>query len=431
LLASASALIGHARWAEATPGWVEPPHLWLGVVGDSGNGKSPGADCLMRDVLPVIERRMLADFPDRLRDWGARLELDKAARERWRRDLRDAANRGNPSPGSLMIPCPQPQAPRLRQHDVTIEKVAELLAHAAPKGLLIVRDELAGWIAGMNAYNGGGRAFWIEAYGGRPYRVERKADPYPIIIPRLAVAVYGGTQPDKLARLLHEADDGLLGRLLWLWPEPIPFRLGHQTPRAEWAIRALDRLRELDLQPGDPPMPIRVLLTGEGRRLIEALARDMQSRQQGADGLLRAALGKARGQALRLALILEMLWWCGEDGASPPSTRISPRAFAAAAELVGDYFMAMPERVYGGITATTRDRNATALARWILNTRPTAVHIRYLQREVRLPGLRTAEKIHEAADLLLAASSMSAGPQHAVWAAGATVLPRQSPALQA
>jgi hypothetical protein len=70
-----------------------------------------------------------------------------------------------------------------------------------------------------------------------------KADPNPIVIPRLAVAVYGGTQPDKLARLLREGDDGLLRRLLWLCPEPIPFRLGHQTPRVEWAIRALDRLR--------------------------------------------------------------------------------------------------------------------------------------------------------------------------------------------
>ncbi len=33
--------------------------------------------------------------------------------------------------------------------------------------------ELAGWIAGMNSYNDAGRAFWVEAYGGRPYRVER------------------------------------------------------------------------------------------------------------------------------------------------------------------------------------------------------------------------------------------------------------------
>jgi hypothetical protein len=404
LLATASALIGHARWAQATPGWVEPPHLWLGVVGDSGNGKSPGADCLMRDVLPEIERRMLADYPDRLRDWGTRLELDKAVREGWRRDLRDAAKRGNPLPSvPLMISRPQPQAPRLRQHDVTIEKVAELLANAAPKGLLVVRDELAGWIAGMNAYNGGGRAFWIEAYGGRPYRVERKADPNPIIIPRLAVAVYGGTQPDKLARLLHEADDGLLGRILWLWPAPLPFRLGHQTPRAEWAIRALDRLRELDLQPGDPPMPIRVPLTTEGRGLLETFARDMQERQQDAGARLAAALGKARGQVLRLALVLEMLWWCGEDGASPPSTRISPHAFVAAAELIGDYFMAMAERVYGDITTTPRDRHAAALARWILRTRPQEVHIRRLQREVRLTGLRTAGQIRDAAEILTTA----------------------------
>ena len=118
----------------------------------------------------------------------------------------------------------------MRQNDVTIEKVAHLLAATAPKGLLIVRDELAGWIAGMNAYNDAGRAFWIEAYGGRPYRVERVKHPEPIVIPRLAVAAYGGTQPDKLAMLMREADDGLLARILWAWPEPIPFRLGSQAP---------------------------------------------------------------------------------------------------------------------------------------------------------------------------------------------------------
>jgi len=61
------------------------------------------------------------------------------------------------------------------------EKVAELLARAASKSLLIVRDEPAGWIASMNSFNSGARPFWIEAYGGRPYRVERKTDPDPIV----------------------------------------------------------------------------------------------------------------------------------------------------------------------------------------------------------------------------------------------------------
>src|SRR5205085_8552606 len=88
LLAAASALIGHARWAQATPGWVEPPHLWLGVVGEPSTGKSPGSDALMRDVLPEIERRMLADFPDWLWAWQADAALSKAATRTWREELR-------------------------------------------------------------------------------------------------------------------------------------------------------------------------------------------------------------------------------------------------------------------------------------------------------------------------------------------------------
>ena len=113
---------------------------------------------------------------------------------------------------------------------MTIERVATLLATAAPKGLLIVRDELAGWITGMNAYNDAGRAFWIEAFGGRPYRVERQKHPEPIIVPRLAVSVFGGVQPDRLGPLMREADDGLLARILWAWPDPIPFRLRAARP---------------------------------------------------------------------------------------------------------------------------------------------------------------------------------------------------------
>jgi hypothetical protein len=404
LLASGSALIGHARWAQATPGWSEPPHLWVGVVGDSGNGKSPGADCLMRDVAPEIERRMLADFPDRLREWRANIEFAKAAEEKWRGEVRDAHKRGVPAP----LPPPavaiaEPQAPRLRQHDVTIERVASLLASAAPKGLLIVRDELAGWIDGMSSYNPAARSFWVEAYGGRPYRVERQKHPDPIKIPRLAVAVYGGTQPDNLALFLREADDGLLGRILWAWPEPIPFRLAQTAPGAQWAIAALDRLRELDLQPGDPPQPIMVPLSDEARHMIEEFGREMQERQTSAGGLLRSALGKARGAALRLSLVLELMWWCTEESMGPPPTAVSARAFAAAALLVGDYFMAMAERVYGDAAAAHEDRNAATLARWIVRERPTEVHVRRIQREVRLPGLRTADDIHAAANVLIEA----------------------------
>jgi hypothetical protein len=283
-----------------------------------------------------------------------------------------------------------------------------LLATAAQKGLLIVRDELTGWIDSMAAYNPAGRGFWVEAYGGRPFRVERVKHPEPIVIPRLAVAMYGTTQPDKLALLTRGADDGLLARISWIWPDPIAFRLGMRAPDAQWATEALDRLRKLDLQPGEPPTPIMVPLTDKARAMIETFGGEMQQRQASAGGLLRSAIGKARGQALRLALVLEYLWWCGESRNAEPPREIGARAFAAAASLVADYFIPMAERVYGDASASDQERDAATLARWIFAKRPAELHVRHLQREVRLPGLRTAEQIHAAANTLVEADWLRA-----------------------
>jgi hypothetical protein len=409
LLSSVSALIGNARWAQATPGWSEPPQLWDGVVGDSGDGKTPGGGCLTRQVLPVIETRMAADFPDQLAQWRVADEIAKAADEAWKDEVRQAQKDG------VTPPLPpartdrfEPQSPRLRQNDVTIERVATLLAGPAPKGLLIIRDELAGWVEGMTVYNSTGRTFYVEAWNGGPWRVERQKHPdHPILIQHHVVAVYGGVQPDRLAVLMKGTDDGLLARILWFWPDPIPFQLGRLAPDIEFAIDALDRLRLLDLQPGDqlgdPPAPIMVPLTAEARDMIEAFGCEMQDRKAAAGGLMRSAFGKTRGQALRLALVLEFLWWCGGKDRAAPPVEISARAFAAAARLMADYLIAMAERVYGDAAATDQERGAATLARWIFTERPAEIHVRRLQRDIRLPGLRSSDEIRSAADALVEA----------------------------
>jgi hypothetical protein len=167
-----------------------------------------------------------------------------------------------------------------------------------------------------------------------------------------------------------------------------------------------------------------------GAGLDERFARGMQDRQKCAGALLRAALGKARGQALRLVLVLELLWWCGEDGAAPPPTRISPRAFATAADLMGNYFMAMAERVDGDIPATMRDRNAATLARWIFGTRP-----RGGPHSSSAAGGSLTRLAHSDADSRRVGDTrryrlaVSAGAEHAVRTADAAFLSRQSPAL--
>jgi hypothetical protein len=434
LLVAVSALIGNSRWAQAAPGWSEPPFLWVSAVGDSGNGKSPGADCLMRDVLPTIERKMVDDYPDRLQLWSAAHEYDKALEDKWKSEVRDAQKAGKAPP---MPPAPtaghKPESPRLRQHDITIEKVASLLCYAAPKGLLVTRDEILGWIEGMQNYNDAGRQFWLEAYGGRPYRVERQKLDEPIVVPRLAVAVSGGIQPEKVAELMKGPDDGLLARFLWLWPDPIPFDIGDRPPRVSWAIAALDKLRELDMQPGvelgDPTRPVMVPLEASAISLMRTFGREMQDRQRFSGGPMRSALGKARGQVLRLSLGIEFLWWCGESGTAAPPARISTEAFTAAQRLFRDYFVPMAERTYGDAAVTTVERNASTMANWIVRTRPSEVHVRYVQRRVRMPGMRLADDIRAACDFLVDADWLIPPPKTEFGQARARVAYPINPAL--
>lgn len=53
----------------------------------------------------------------------------------------------------------------------------------------------------MNRYSGGGdRQFWLEAFGGRGFTVERMGRE-PLTIDMLSIGVVGGIQPDRLKSL--------------------------------------------------------------------------------------------------------------------------------------------------------------------------------------------------------------------------------------
>ena len=402
LLAAASSVIGHARWPRASETWAEPPHLWCASVGDSGDGKSPGTDMIYRHVMPEIERRMAIDFPDQLREAQAAIEIAKAKHENWKSEVRDAIKAAK-APPQPPPPVPEePMGPRLVLSDITIEKVAMLLAHAAPKGVLMHRDELAGWLLGMTAYNDGARAFWIEAYGGRPYRVDRVKHPNPIIVPRLATGWHGGIQPERLAEVMREADDGLLSRFTWFWPEPIQFRIGDNPPTVEWAVSCFDRLRMLDMTTSaNGPQPLMVPLTASAVGRLERLGKLMQDEKEFTAGLMRSAMGKARGLALRLSLVLEHLYWSAEDGYSAPPDVIEESTLLAAARFVSEYAMPMAERTYGDAACPEPERHTATLARWIAKEHPSEVNVREMQRKVRLPGLKIADNIHAACKALV------------------------------
>ncbi|MCB4825570.1 DUF3987 domain-containing protein [Roseicella aerolata] len=218
LLALASALMGNARWVSGWDGWHEPPALWCASVGNPSSGKSSGAAPVMRDVLNKLETRMARSYPMERAQWEEAATVASIAEKQWEKEVAAAMAAGNPvppKPRAAMSP-PKPVEPRLRITDATIERVAELLS-VYPKGLLCSRDELTGWLLNQSRYSSGtDRPFWLEAYNGGSYKVDRQKHPDPISIGNLTVSMFGTIQPDRLAAITQSADDGLPSRFLFL-----------------------------------------------------------------------------------------------------------------------------------------------------------------------------------------------------------------------
>ena len=105
--------------------------------------------------------------------------------------------------------------------------------------------------------------------------------------------------------------------------------------------------------------------------------------------------GKMPGTVLRLALVLEMLWWCGKDAAAEPDS-VSEDAVIASVGLVEEYLKPMAERAYGDDALPQDERNAATLAKWFLRERPETINLRDLRRNIRLPGMQTAEAVKAA-----------------------------------
>jgi hypothetical protein len=92
-----------------------------------------------------------------------------------------------------------------------------------PRGLVVVKDELSGWVASLNAYRqgkGDDKQFWLSVNSGSLVKVNRKGSPEPLIVRRPCVAIVGALTPSNLGTIRGgNADDGWLDRILFSYPE--------------------------------------------------------------------------------------------------------------------------------------------------------------------------------------------------------------------
>ncbi|MEL0439218.1 DUF3987 domain-containing protein [Phycobacter sp. K97] len=401
LLAASGTAIGNTRWASPWQGWAEPPVLWTMAIGSPSSNKSPGLDAVLAP-LKQIERDQRAAIESEVTEWRTAAELAKIAESAWREQAKAALKDGSEPPARPEAANlgAEPFPPRLTIADGTVERLA-VIAAKQPRGTLLARDELAGWLQGMTRYSGGGsdRPFWLEAYGGRSYTVERMGRE-PVHIDRLSIGVTGGIQPDRLKSLLMQSDDdGLLARFLPIWPEPVALKRPLEGADNRFFERALGKLHQLKMleEEGKPPRPWLVAFSGDACSALDAFRTKTRTWEEGAEGLLLSFVGKLPGLAVRLSLVLSYLDWAASN--DPEPLDISRQVFVRAAHMIEAYVLPMARRAYADSSVSKAERSARRVLEAIRRYQWQRFTSRELLR-LDLKGLSTVAQLNPALTIL-------------------------------
>jgi hypothetical protein len=145
LLTLAGSAIGNTRRLQLKPGWDVPPILWTLLVGKSGSSKTPAWSKVM-ELLSPFEKKADKQYRRELESYQNQLDLHK----RDKKKLNSSQSTDSEDTASQSKPV-RPKPRRYSVLDTTVEALAMLL-HENDRGLLLARDELAGWISSFDKY---------------------------------------------------------------------------------------------------------------------------------------------------------------------------------------------------------------------------------------------------------------------------------------
>ncbi len=359
LLTFAGSAIANARHLAISRTHNQAPCLYAMTVAATGSTKG-GPVRLLRKPFDEEQRK-------RLKKWKQDLE-------QWEKDD-DKEGRG-----------PKPMLSRCVAGNITTESL-QILLDENPRGVLMIRDELAGLVAGFNQYKQGGddRQFYLSLWDGSPIINDRKSDKSrggaPVFVLNAFTGIFGTIQPDVVPHLrghpvhgVPPPDDGFLDRWLPCYPAELP-AIGEQWRDVSqglldvWA-ETVGKLLALHMQEDKDGSahPCQVRLTDCGRRAWERFTTAHAAEMNAEDFplFLRGAWAKLRGYAGRLALILHFLCWACEEVESDAEGLhwVDGESMTRAAMLVA-YFKGHIRKIHSAMDSDRSVGDARHLLRWI------------------------------------------------------------------
>ncbi|CAK00912.1 conserved hypothetical protein [Bartonella tribocorum CIP 105476] len=205
---------------------------------------------------------------------------------------------------------------RLIVNDVTVEKLGELLKEN-PRGLLLVRDELAGFLANLERKEyQSDRSFYLTAFNGNKSYTYDRIGRGTIFIPNATVSIIGGIQPARIIPIIQDMhrginDDGLMQRFqMLIFPDERQEQLWIDRPPNQKAWESYQGFfRSLYDKPlGSPKYPITIRFSAEAQEMFREWWEDFQKRIKNGhfSSSLKAHLLKMNQTIPTLALIFEL-----------------------------------------------------------------------------------------------------------------------------
>ena len=286
-----------------------------------------------------------------------------------------------------------PQPERILVQDTTKEALAPILK-SNPKGLLLCRDELAGWFGSFNRYSGktgADEADWLSMHDGDSITVDRKGEgAVPLHVPSAVISIAGGIQPAILASVLTDQhkQSGLAGRILFAKPPRVVPRwtereLSDSTANAMAVL--FEQLYGLSMVADEDGRlhSAYIGMNDECKRVFVNYYNEHQAQQETLLGDESAAWAKLGAYVPRFALLVHLISQAGSDEAAP----VDANSMTIATKLV-DWFKIEAERVYDTLGDDALTAELRQAADWIKRKYPHGVTVAEYQRGHR--RLKTA-----------------------------------------